>query len=87
MRTYARIANGVVAELVSTAGDISTMFHPSLSFVETTGMDVAVGWRQAEGGFAPPPPLVDTPRRPTLAELEAGLTVLAGQLAALRAQG
>lgn len=37
MTIYARIAAGVVAELFETAGDIATMFHPSLIWVEAPG--------------------------------------------------
>lgn len=34
MKTYARIQDGVVAELLDTDGDITQMFHPSLIWVE-----------------------------------------------------
>ncbi|MGA2228223.1 MAG: hypothetical protein ABSH41_27635 [Syntrophobacteraceae bacterium] len=36
MKTYARIQNGAVMEIVSTAGDITTMFHPDLVWVDVT---------------------------------------------------
>lgn len=64
MKKYARIANGKVAELFSTDGDISEMFHPSIVWVEIATLTPAVfeGWdgvKSAGGGWAftaPVPP-------------------------------
>ena len=37
MKTYARIANGQVVELITTAQSIGWLFHPSLHWEEVTG--------------------------------------------------
>lgn len=50
MKKYARIENGKVAELFETDGDISTMFHPSLFWVECTG-EVQVDDNYQDGVF------------------------------------
>jgi hypothetical protein len=46
MKTYARIDSGKVAELFSTDGDITKMFHPSMVWVDVTSATPApqVGW-------------------------------------------
>lgn len=46
MNTYARIYGGLVAELFSTDGDMATMFHPDLIWVNIDDMSPApiVGW-------------------------------------------
>lgn len=54
MKTYARIDNGIVAELFSTDGDITEMFHPDLIWVEIPDEAVAVGWAFAAGKFTAP---------------------------------
>lgn len=41
---YARIQDGLVAELVSTDGDIATMFHPSLVFAAVNGDVPEIGY-------------------------------------------
>jgi hypothetical protein len=38
MRSYARIDDGVVVELVSTAEDITTLFHPDVVWVDITDL-------------------------------------------------
>ncbi|MBN9508252.1 MAG: hypothetical protein J0I21_03945, partial [Alphaproteobacteria bacterium] len=45
-RTYARIENGIVAELLTSAETPQTLFHPALHWMDVTGQGVAVGWRQ-----------------------------------------
>ena len=56
MKTYARIANGVVMELITTAEPIGILFHPSLHWDDVTGTQVRVGWvLGADGTLAPPP--------------------------------
>jgi hypothetical protein len=85
MKTYARIDNGAVAELIETEAAPDTLFHPSLVWVEVAP-PVAVGWLQSPGGFAAPPPVAAAPApAPTLAELQAQLAALSAQLAALAA--
>lgn len=67
MKSYARIQDGAVAELLETDGDITEMFHSSLVWVEC-GEDVQPGWAYAEGAFSPPPQVPV----PTPTELRAG---------------
>ena len=46
MKTYARIENDTVIELLRTDGDIATMFHRDLHWIDVTGeSDVEDGWR------------------------------------------
>jgi len=75
-KTYARIgANGVVAEVISTSGDIAQMYPTSLQWIDCTSTTgVAYGWTYSNGTFSPPAP----PPSPTLAEQAAAL--LAGTL-------
>lgn len=87
MRTYARIADGVVAELVATSEPVAELFHPSLDFVDATGSEAGVGWLWTGSAFMPPLPPQPTLRPPSLGELEAALAALAAQVAALRGQG
>lgn len=55
MRTYARIDNGIVAELFQTPGSITGMFHPSLIWVDVTATGgVTVGWTYDGSSFAAP---------------------------------
>ncbi|WP_454751703.1 hypothetical protein [Cupriavidus necator] len=56
MRTYARICDGKVVELFSTDGDIATMFHPSLTWVDITDEIVQPeeGWSYDGDAFTPP---------------------------------
>jgi hypothetical protein len=82
MKTYARIVNGNVVELIAIDDelDISEMFHPSLTWVPAPG-DVAVGDQYDEGVFTrlPPPkpasavPTSISPAQARLALLGAGL--------------
>jgi hypothetical protein len=52
MREYARIQDGMVYEIYKTDGDIATMFHPSLIWVDIT--DIApqpdYGWLATKSG-------------------------------------
>ena len=61
MKSYARIDGGLVAELFSTDGDITEMFHPELVWVEVpSGADVGCGWRFTAGEFIAPIPTSPT---------------------------
>ena len=83
MKLYARIQNGMVAELVRTGSDVSKMFHPELSWIEVTSVaGLAEGWTHDGNTFMPPSP-VPPPPPPTLAQLEAQLSDLGAQIAAL----
>jgi len=57
MRAYARIDGGVVAELLSTDGNMAEMFHPDLIWVDITDADPKPqqGWLFDGNGFFPPP--------------------------------
>jgi len=84
MRSYARIDAGAVAELLATDQDITRLFHPSLHWVDVTGLGVEVGWVMAGSGYSPPPPPpAPPPAQPTLAQLQAQLTELAARVAKL----
>jgi|GEM_PF-2472573 len=86
MKVYARIENGVVAELIE-GDDVAGRFHPSLRFVDVSGLGVLVGWLEADGRFvAPPPPSGQLPA-PDLASLQAELALLAAKIAAMTPPG
>lgn len=83
MKTFARIQDGVVAELFATDADISQLFAPALVWVDLTGISgVVQGWLYDGSTFAAPPP-VPAPPAPSLADLQAQLQALAAQIAAL----
>lgn len=67
MKTYARIDNGVVAELIETEGDIAAMFHPSIVWIDVTDAEPqpAVGWTYDGEAFAEPA----APPEPTAEQL------------------
>ena len=67
MTTYARIQSGVVAELFTTTGDITTMFNPALIWVPVGSSGAQVGWAYVGGSFSMPP----APPAPTQAQLQA----------------
>lgn len=85
MKTFARVEAGAVAELLTTNSDITKLFHPALHWVEVTS-PVHVGWLQQGSSFVPPPPRPAMLLTLTPAELQARLSVLASQIAALQAQ-
>jgi len=71
MKKYARIEGSTVREIISHADafDISKAYHPSLVWVEITGISPAPqeGWLYDEGtgGFAAPPPPPPPPPDPS----------------------
>ena len=82
MNTYARMENGIVAELVSTAATIGTLFHPELTWLDVTSIaGIAEGWIYDAAKFAPPS-VAPSPPALTLSQLEAQLAVLSAQIAA-----
>lgn len=73
MKTYARIQNALVAELLETDGNIVEMFHPSIIWVEISNLNPmpAIGWSYANGLFtAPPPPSIEKLRADKAADIE-----------------
>jgi len=84
MKIYARIQNGLVAELLTTDKDIRTMFHPALIWIDVTSQpDIRYGWQFDGGNFSPPVVLPSAPPLPTISDLQAQITALSAQLAAL----
>jgi hypothetical protein len=84
MKTYARIQDGVVAELLTTDGDITSMFNPALVWANVTSQpDIAEGWHFDGTKFTPPPTPPAVAPVPTIAELHAQLTALSVALAKL----
>jgi hypothetical protein len=84
MKKYARINNGLVAELLTTDGDIAAMFNPAIVWIDVTSQQaIAESWSYDGTNFAPPPPPPPTPTVPTIADMQAQLTILAAQLSAL----
>ena len=90
MREYARIENGVVREKITLpdAADIAKRYHPSLIWVETTGLTPQPQERWLYDGmtFTAPPPPPPPPPDPTIA-LDAainGAATLTALKAALR---
>jgi hypothetical protein len=80
MKTYARIENGVVAELFETDGDIAEMFHPSMVWIEAPA-NVAVGYSYSAGSFTPPAapaPMAHVPQ--SVSPLQARRALLAAGL-------
>lgn len=79
MRTFARVDGGVVMELFPTPdypkelipddGDIRALFHPEITWVETTDEEVkpAPGWKYSAGKFSEPEPYRKSPEE-TLSE-------------------
>lgn len=65
MTTYARLADGVVYELLTTDGDITEMFPPGMEWIALgeEDSDVAQGWvyDAATQTFSAPVPPVPTP--------------------------
>jgi len=54
-RTYARMQDGVVAEMLTTQNDISEMFVPSLTWIDVSSTpEVEAGWSFDGARFAAP---------------------------------
>lgn len=81
-KTFARIENGAIAELLQSDDAPAGRFHPSLVWMDVTGLPVQLGWVEGSGGFTPPPPL-PAAAPPSLASLQAQLAALTAQIAAL----
>lgn len=56
MKTYARVDNGIVMELLKTGDDIKKMFNPALIWIDITSESPqpGYGWTCSNGTFAPP---------------------------------
>jgi hypothetical protein len=88
MKTYARIQDGLVAEMLETDSDISQMFNPGLTWVDVAAVaGIAEGWSFDGTTFAPPQPAAPAAAAPSLADLQARLSALSAELQALSASG
>jgi len=84
MKTYARIQDGVVAELLKTDGDITKMFVPSLIWIDvSSNTGIREGWRYDGKSFTAPATIPAPPAVPTLADLQSQLSVLSARVTAL----
>jgi hypothetical protein len=82
MKTYARVENRLIAEIIKTALDIHTLFHPSLQWVDVSGKTVQVGWLQGNDGTFAAPPSAEPPSS-SVAGLLAEISALQSQVAQL----
>ncbi len=84
MKTYARIEDGLVSELFKTDRDVTSMFNPSLVWVDASSHpDIAEGWHYDGTKFTPPPPPPPSTPLPTMAQLQAQLAAIAAELVKL----
>ena len=87
MKTFARVQNDLVAELFRTTGDLTGMFHPSLSWIDISERpEITEGWRFDGQSFAPPLIAPSQELQPTIGELQAQIAAIAIRLAALSSQ-
>lgn len=85
MKKYVRIQNGIVAELLTTEGNISEMFAPGIMWVDASSVqNVAEGWLLEGGQFVQQAaPETSNNNLPTLTELRQQLAFLEGRIAEL----
>ncbi len=87
MKTYAQIRSGLVAELLKTDGDITSMFNPELIWVDvSTQQHITEGWHFDGTSFTAPAAATPPAPAPTIAELQAQIAALGAQIAALSAK-
>lgn len=88
MKTFARMQDGRVAELLTTDMDIRTMFHPSLVWQDVTAVaGITVGWRYDAGQWFAPEPASAPTAAPSLTDLQSRLAALSAQIAAMAKAG
>ena len=88
MRTYARVQDGVVSEILETDLDITQLFVPTLVWVDISSQPgIRDGWRHDGKGFIPPCTPPWAPQVPTVLELQAQLAILSAQIIALSGKG
>lgn len=78
MKTFARIENGAVAELFSTAADIRKLFHPSIEWVQASE-GAQVGWLW-DGNTMAPAPVAEPEIPPEVSMRQARLALLGAGL-------
>ena len=87
MKTYARIQDGVVVELLKTDSDITKMFVPSLIWIDvSSNTSIREGWRYNGKSFSAPAAVPAPPATLTLADLQSQLTALSARVTALSAR-
>ena len=88
MKTFARIQNGTVAELLKTDSDITAMFNPALVWVDVSSQtDVGEGWHFDGTHFTRPVAQPTSAPVPSITELHAQLAALSAQIASLTGKG
>lgn len=86
MKTFARIDGQVVAELLTTDLDITERFNSALIWIDVSSViGISPGWQQRATNFVPPP-APPAPIAPSLAQLQAQLSAISVQIAALSAK-
>jgi hypothetical protein len=81
MAIYARIQDGIVAEVITSDGKISSMFHHSLVWIEVDPTQaVTSGWQWNGSTFSPPSTSAARQPAPSLQELQAELGALEAEL-------
>lgn len=84
MKTYARVQEGHVVELMSSDQDIGKLYHPALRWVDVSQLSgVAEGWSYDGAQFSKPVILPAAPAPLDIAALQAQLSALAAQVEAL----
>lgn len=87
LKTYARIQDGAVAEVIHTDASISTLFHPGMTWIDVSGQPtVGEGWTFDGTRFAPAAMPVELAGLPTMPEILADLASLKAEVAAMKAQ-
>jgi len=87
MKTYARIQDGMVAELLRTDAPIGTLFHPGMTWIDVSDQaNVAEGWTFDGTRFARAVVPVAPAGLPTMPQVLADLAALKAEVAALKAR-
>lgn len=85
-KTYALINKGIVQQVLSTEGDISTMFAPGLKWVPVAaGTDVAPGFVYDGAKFSAAVPPSGADPVMSVAAVESQLAILQGAVARIAA--
>jgi hypothetical protein len=75
MKTYARIQDSRVAELLTTEGNMTSMFHRDLAWIDVSSVNgIAVGWDYDGQRFSPPAALQQATPQVTLSDLPTALS-------------
>lgn len=84
MKTYARLQDHRVMEIVTSNADIATLYHPTLTWMDVSAVPaIAVGWRYDGSTWSAPEPTPVSSASPSIAQLQSQVAYLASQLAEL----